>query len=134
MLNWQNSYSVGVKAFDDAHRQLFVYFDEFYAALREGSSQQRVGEILAKTLAYTRQHFESEERWLAAKNDPDLPKHKEQHRKFQAQIEDLIRDHKAGKIAMSGTVSKTLREWLTGHIMQVDQQYAARYKTTGQAA
>ena len=127
MYDWQNSYSVGVKAFDDAHQQLFVFFDEFYAAMREGKSQDKIGAILAKTQTYTRQHFESEERWLAAKHDPNLEMHKAEHRRFEAQIEALIAEFKAGKIGLSGTVSKTLREWLSGHIMQVDQQYAKRH-------
>lgn len=127
MYGWNDSYSVGVPAFDNAHQQLFAYFNDFYSALKEGKSQEKIGIILDKTLAYTNQHFDSEERWLAAKNDPDLVIHKEQHRKFQAQIAALISDNKAGKIALSGTVSKALREWLTGHIMQIDQKYAARY-------
>lgn len=134
MIGWKDSYSVGVKAFDDAHHKLFDYFDQFYTALRDGNSQQKVGEILNKTLSYTKQHFESEERWLAAKNDPDLAQHIEQHRKFQSHIEGLIRDHSGGKIALSGSVSKALREWLTGHIMEVDQKYGKRYNGIGTAA
>lgn len=134
MSGWQDSYSVGVQAFDDAHHQLFVLFDEFYDALKSGRSNEKLGEILDKTLAYTKRHFESEEKWLAQKNDPQLTMHKEQHRKFQAQIEGFIRDQKAGKIALSGAVSKTLREWLSGHIMEIDQAYAARYDLKKPAA
>ncbi|MGD0095065.1 MAG: bacteriohemerythrin [Terracidiphilus sp.] len=134
MYEWKNEYSVGVQAFDNAHKQLFTCFDEFYAAVKEGNAQEKVGLILDKTLAYTKQHFESEEKWLAGKKDPDLVPHREQHRKFQAQIEDLIQQHRAGKIALSGSVSKALREWLSGHIMQIDQHYAARYKALGTIA
>lgn len=129
MYEWNSSYSVGVVAFDRAHQQLFEYFDKFYAAVKDGNAHAKVGAILDQTLAYTKQHFESEEKWLAAKNDPDLIAHKEQHRQFQRQIELLIQDHKSGKIALSGAVSKALREWLTGHIMQIDQKYASRYHT-----
>lgn len=134
MYGWQQSYSVGVQAFDSAHQQLFMYFDEFYTAMRDGSSPQKVGDILNKTLSLTKQHFESEERWLEAKKDPDLVAHKVQHRKFQAEIETLIRDYKAGKIGMSAQVSKTLRDWLSGHIMQIDQQYAKRYQPQAHTA
>jgi hemerythrin-like metal-binding protein len=133
MFVWQDSYSVGVQAFDNAHHQLFVLFDDFYEALKKSNSQQKLGEILDKTLAYTNQHFDSEEKWLAGKNDPQLAMHKEQHRKFQAQIESFIRDHRSGKIALSGSVSKTLREWLSGHIMEIDQAYASRYNLKSKA-
>lgn len=129
MYGWQDSYSVGVQEFDSAHKQLFTYFNDFHTALVEGKSQEQIGVILDKTFAYTRQHFESEEKWLALKNDPDLANHKVLHRKFQAQISQLIADNKGGKIGLSGTVSKVLREWLSSHIMQTDQAYAARLKT-----
>ncbi len=127
MYGWQDSYSVGVQAFDKAHQRLFVYFNDFYSALRDGRSQDQVATILEQTYAYTNQHFESEERWLAQKNDPDLAAHKEQHRKFQEQIEKLIAENKAGKIGLSSSISKVLREWLSGHIMQTDRKYAVRY-------
>jgi hemerythrin len=127
MYGWQDSYSVGVLAFDKAHQKLFTCFNDFYSALKDHKPQDKIGEILEQTLAYTKQHFDSEEQWLASKNYPDLAVHKEQHRKFQAQIQGLIEDNRAGKIGLSGTVSKTLREWLTGHIMEIDQQYANRY-------
>lgn len=134
MYGWNDSYSVGVQAFDSAHQQLFTYFNDFYVALKEGNSQEKIGTILDKTLAYTKQHFESEERWLMSKGDTELPAHQVQHRKFQAQIEALIADNKAGKIALSGSVSKALREWLTGHIMQIDQSYAKRFHTKDRVA
>lgn len=131
MYGWQDSYSVGVPAFDNSHKQLFACFNDFYAAMQSGKSQTQIGEILQKTYDYTKQHFESEEKWLAAKNDPELTAHKAQHLKFQAQIQELIRQNKEGKIGLSGAVSKALREWLSGHIMAVDQSYAARFHTKG---
>ncbi|MDR3723585.1 MAG: bacteriohemerythrin [Terracidiphilus sp.] len=123
MLVWQDSYSVGVNEFDEAHKKLFAYFNEFYDAMQKGRSNEKIGEILDKTFAYSKQHFESEEKWMAAHHYPDLAAHKEQHRKFRVQVESMLSDFRAGKIAMSGTVSKVLREWLVNHILQVDQLY-----------
>lgn len=133
MYGWQDSYSVGVQAFDNAHKQLFGLFNEFYTALKDNKSKESIGTILDRTLAYTKQHFESEEKWLATKNDPQLAEHRTQHRTFQKQIQDLINDNNAGKIGLSGSVSKTLREWLSGHIMEIDQKYSARYNLTAAA-
>lgn len=129
MYGWQDSYSVGVPAFDTDHQQLFAYFDDFHIALKEGRSQQIIGETLDKIYAYTRRHFQSEEDWMFSKGDPDLIQHRKQHRDFQQQILSLIEDNKAGKIALSAKVSKTLREWLTGHILGTDQKYAQRFQT-----
>jgi hemerythrin-like metal-binding protein len=126
---WQDSYSVGVQAFDNAHKQLFAYCNEYYLALQSGKSTEHIADILNKTYFYTKQHFDSEEKWLASKGDPELAAHREQHRKFQKQIEQLISENKAGKIGLSGAVSKALREWLSGHIMATDQGYAARLHT-----
>jgi hemerythrin len=129
MYKWTNSLTVGVPAFDKAHQQLFSYFDEFHTAMLEGKSKDQISSILDRTQAYTKQHFDSEEKWLAGKSDPDLINHKAQHRKFQEQIVTFIKENNAGKIGLSGVISKTLREWLGGHIMEIDQQYAKRYNT-----
>jgi hemerythrin-like metal-binding protein len=124
MYEWQDSFSVGVPGFDKAHQQLFDLFQQFYIDLKAGKSQDQVAATLEKTYEYTKQHFDSEETWLAARNYPKLAEHREQHRKFKQQIEKYLEDYRSGKLVLSGVVSKTLREWLTGHIMEIDQQYA----------
>jgi hemerythrin-like metal-binding protein len=129
MHGWQESYSVGVPVFDRAHQQFFVFLNDFSNATRDDNSRQNVGEILNKTLSFIKLHCEAEERWLAVKRDPNLDAHKEQHRKFLVQVEGLIRDYTTGRITQSWQVSAILREWLTMHIQEIDQQYAQRYKT-----
>jgi hemerythrin len=129
MFGWQEDLSVGVQAFDHAHQQFFVFLDEFSAATRDDHAQQNVQEILNKMLSFIKLHCETEERWLAAKRDPELLAHKEKHQKFLEQVESLIRDYTTGRIAQSWQVSAILREWLTMHIQEIDQQYAQRYRT-----
>lgn len=129
MFGWQKNLSVGVQAFDHAHQQFFVFLDEFSEATRDDNPRQNVGEILNKMLAFMKTHCESEERWLEMKRDPELVAHREKHRLFLGQVESLIRDYTTGRIAQSWQVSAILREWLTMHIQEIDQQYARRYQT-----
>lgn len=127
----QTSLSVGVQSFDQAHMQMFLCFNEFHAAIQAGTAPEKIAAILEKLRSCTLDHFENEEKWLARKNDPNLTEHIAHHRQFQSQIDHLIRDYNSQKIILSEAVSKSLREWMTGHIMTIDRCYAMRYRQQG---
>ena len=66
MFEWNSSYSVGVSEFDEAHKQLFRYYNEFHEAMVQGKSQATIANILDNTLAYAKKHFANSKRngWL----------------------------------------------------------------------
>lgn len=55
---------------------------------------------------------------------PELAAHKQQHEQFTRKIQDFSDKARTGKLALTVALSAFLREWLTGHIMQVDRKYA----------
>ena len=124
MMEWNESYSVHVVAFDKEHKELFKYFNEFYDAMMHDKGSTVVGDVLAKTCNYAVTHFRAEEAWMEKNKYPELAQHREEHRKFAEQATKLLKDAQSGRIVLSGSVSKMLREWLTNHIMGSDKKYA----------
>ncbi|GAK48844.1 hemerythrin HHE cation binding region [Candidatus Moduliflexus flocculans] len=61
---------------------------------------------------------------------PGYPGHKKLHDEFVKQVNDLQKDFDEGKTLPVKT-SQFLRDWLTNHILKVDQQYSAFLNANG---
>lgn len=120
---WSDKLSVGVKAIDEQHTVLFNTINELHAAMMKGQARTIVGELLARLLMYTRNHFADEERMMETAGYPDLPQHRILHRNLTKQVEDYIARFKEGDLTLSTDLSGFLSDWLKKHILAVDQSY-----------
>ena len=73
---WNDSYSVGVKAFDEQHKKLFALVDDLHEAMVAGKARTITGQILNEMVEYTRQHFSAEEKMLQKYDYPGLGEQK----------------------------------------------------------
>lgn len=121
---WNNSYSLGITMIDSQHQRLFALVDQLHEAMKTGKGADVQGGVLAELVTYTRTHFAAEERLLTQHAYPELAAHKQQHEQFTRKIQDFSDKARTGKLALTVTLSAFLKEWLTGHIMQVDRKYA----------
>lgn len=123
-MTWNSSYSLGITMIDSQHQRLFALMDDLHEAMKSGKGADVQGKVLAELVTYTRTHFAAEERLLVQHGYPDLAAHKLQHDQFTRKIQDFSDKARTGKLALTVTLSAFLKEWLTGHIMQVDRKYA----------
>ncbi len=122
--SWNSSYKLGIDMIDSQHQRLFALVDELHEAMKSGKGAEVQGRVLTELVSYTRTHFAAEERLLAKHAYPELAAHKQQHEQFTRKIQDFSEKASTGKLALTVTLSAFLKEWLTGHIMQVDRKYA----------
>src|ERR1700689_907265 len=97
LFTWNDSYSVKVAVCDQQHKNLFDIINRLADAMRMGKGDEVVSKTVGELLQYTRTHFQQEEALLKRANYPQLAPHQEQHKKFVADIEALIRQTKEGK-------------------------------------
>lgn len=122
-------YSIGIPEMDIQHARWIGFIEEFKAAA-SGHLLDQVGigaalHALEQLADYTRQHFASEERYIAAHNYPGIETHKHRHRELEmevAKLLDEIRSHKTSSTPLKLNLFITI--WLMEHIMQEDDQYA----------
>ena len=125
MIHWSETMSVGVPLLDSDHRVLIGLINHLEEAT-ENRIEIRVivEEVLDALIAYTRFHFDREERVMAACRYPELETHHEEHQKLTREVMELLdrfeRDH--------GSVSQRemdvfLTEWLNHHILLQDKAY-----------
>ncbi|OHC64556.1 MAG: hypothetical protein A2045_06180 [Rhodocyclales bacterium GWA2_65_20] len=124
---WRNIFSVGHEDIDRQHQQLFAIANELYDAVRERSdvSAESLENALKKLCAYTRQHFEEEERLLQAARYPDFDRHKKSHDLLLGKVEEFEARFRSGEAEIATELLPFLvGEWLSHHIAFEDMQYA----------
>ena len=58
---------------------------------------------------------------------PEIEKHIEEHRRFNADVHDLAQKSLRTKAGVSHEAIKIAQKWLTEHIMTSDRDYAAYF-------
>lgn len=122
---WSDEYSVGDPAMDAHHKRLFELIDELHEAVDAGRGEQALGQIIDALSAYTRYHFEEEERMMERVGYPTLDAHRQLHREFVQQIQACEADLQRGATRVATLkLLNTASKWLRDHIMNVDQGYS----------
>jgi len=123
LMTWNSSLSVGVQALDAQHSVLVETLNQLHEAMMKGQAKGLTETLLHRLVVYTRDHFSTEERMLAAVDYPGLPQHCQRHRDLTRQVEEFITRYERGEITLNLDLLTFLRDWLTMHILKEDRAY-----------
>ena len=127
---WNESYSVKVARMDEQHKKLFSLLDELGNAMLSGTVRETFGRILRGLAEYAKTHFAQEEQLMKQYAYPGYDRHKKLHEEFIKQVEGFQKEFESG-VALPIKASVFLRDWLSNHILKVDQQYSAFLNANG---
>jgi hemerythrin-like metal-binding protein len=124
VIEWDKSYSVGVRELDEQHKQLFKIVNTLFDIPDTGMDSQNVSDLLASMKKYAAVHFATEEKYLSECAYPDIENHILVHRQFREKIEDLCQRGIVNHAELFGDILSFLYEWLLDHILSCDKKYA----------
>lgn len=125
LVTWTDSYSVNVTVFDKHHQHLFSLLNDLHDAMLGGRGKDVLQKTIAELVSYTQNHFTAEEAALKRTGYPDLERHRAEHQRFAAQVQQFATDFASGKAMLTLEVLNFLRQWLQNHIVGTDQRYGA---------
>ncbi|MFH0974489.1 MAG: bacteriohemerythrin [Spirochaetota bacterium] len=125
---WTDKISVGVKSFDEEHKQLINYINKLNHALQIGTAQKTMTEILTGLVNYTKIHFKHEEDSMVKHKYADYVTHKKEHDSLTSQVEDFYERLKSGKSTFSLELMNFLSNWLINHIQKTDMNYKSFFE------
>jgi hemerythrin-like metal-binding protein len=131
-IKWDASFSVGVAALDEEHKELFAAIHELYEAMKNGQSKDIIGKTMERLDYYYHTHFAHEEHFFAKTKYPDAAVHMKEHDCFRKQIMEIqakCRDNMGGSEAIG--LMNFLRNWLVNHVLTVDPKYTAHLTANG---
>lgn len=122
-IEWDESFSVGVKAMDDQHKKLIDLINQLHDAMKAGQGSKEAPVILKSLVDYTHYHFEAEEKMLEKGVYPGLLNQQKMHKVFVEQIEQYQADLATKSLTMGVKLSEFLKSWLMTHISVEDKKY-----------
>lgn len=117
--SWNQRYETGIEVIDDQHRALFAALNELGEAFRMGTSREHVDRSLQSLMAYTAEHFETEERYMRERNYPGLAEHLAEHTRLVGKARELL-DRFADGRPVTLDVAIFLANLLKHHINEYD--------------
>ena len=131
LLDWNDSYSVGVPTIDRQHAGLFGMVNDLHTAMMKGQTKAVLGPLLDRLVKYTHEHFAYEEKAMETAKYPNLAAHRVRHRDLTKQVEEFAARYKKGDASLNIELIRFLSDWLTKHILHEDKQYVPSMKQSG---
>jgi len=130
---WEDKYSVNEPHIDEQHKKLLDEINILLESIMNGSSSEKIDEVVNFLEQYVNEHFAYEEQYMLEHNYPELEEHKKGHHDFSVQYnifkDDLKKHDSVEKLAME--VEKYMGEWWVNHICDEDHKYARYIKEYG---
>ena len=123
MMVWSETLSVGDPELDEQHRVLIGLLNGLYEGLTDGSAPDVTVRLIEDLFAYTRLHFGNEERYFDQFRYEERDSHMKAHRALEEKLMQYRNRLDAGEGGMAFELLNFLRDWIIGHIMQVDSRY-----------
>jgi hemerythrin-like metal-binding protein len=131
LINWSEKYTVKVERFDEAHKKLIQYINDLFELLKSKAGNDQIQLILDSLEDYTKTHFSEEEREMQKTEYPDYPAHRQKHIKLIEELDALRSKKDIDSGLLNTQVLYFLKDWLTSHIMEVDQKYSDHMNAHG---
>lgn len=131
IIEWTDELNVGIQEIDEQHKVLVNLINELYGAMIKGGTKETNGEILNRLVDYTKTHFIVEESLMRILGYEDYDAHKKRHDDFVGQLGELKRTYDQGQAHISMELMNFLKDWLSGHIMKTDKEYAPYFLKKG---
>jgi hemerythrin-like metal-binding protein len=127
-INWDDSYLVGVEAFDKDHRYLVKLINNLHSGLTGGFKISEMTYILDDLVRYTDVHFKREEDMMQKYSYPGFKEHKRAHQELVQQVMEFQKQLEEGKKAFTLELMSFLKDWLINHILKTDMLYRDFFK------
>lgn len=121
LMNWHDSFSVGVGIIDEQHQQLFTLINELIVGVNTQQECCLLDRILHSVVIYIEMHFRTEEELF--KIHPHFSEHHAMHEKFSENISKLKTDFTNNQAGIADKLLVELSNWLQNHILKTDIAY-----------
>jgi hemerythrin len=124
VVNWEDSYSLGISRIDSHHRHLLELLNMAYSAIIELKDINKARYLFHELLAYADYHFSAEEELMKSAGYNGLASHSAEHEKYKSHINEFLDKFLASEEMCDCEVVIFLEEWLINHILLVDKKFA----------
>lgn len=122
LIKWQEEFTVDNKTMDQQHQKLVEIINELHEAMLQKKGNETLMKTLSQLIDYTKNHFETEEKFMRQHQFAGYEEHKALHDSLVTQVLDYKQQLEKGKLALSVKIMKFLERWLMDHIVGTDKK------------
>ena len=120
LIEWKDSFSVGVAAVDLEHRELIELINDLHERIGEAADTDMTLAMLGEIYAQISAHFALEEKYMRESEYPQFPQHKEDHEELLDELRDIMdRVEDLGRYD-ADELSQELARWFSEHFRTHD--------------
>lgn len=120
LIEWKESFSVGVAAVDAEHRDLIELINDLHSLIGDGGDAEEVVAALGQIFAQISGHFALEERYMRDTKYDEFAAHKGDHESLLDQLRDIMDRVEDDGSFDESRLSAELEQWFTVHFKTHD--------------
>ncbi len=131
LINWTDSFSVGVEEMDNQHKKLIGMINRLIEEQHVLTEPVTIAELLTEMTDYALVHFRAEEYLMAEYGYELKDRQVQSHEAFITTTQKFMSATEVGPNILSKALLEYLKSWLTRHILDEDMQYKNFFATKG---
>ncbi|MDH3546388.1 MAG: bacteriohemerythrin [Gammaproteobacteria bacterium] len=120
LIDWKDSFKVGVPEVDHEHRELIEMINDLHEAMHKGAGQDTILESLGEIYAQIAAHFALEEKMMRKAHYPALPEHKQDHETLLDDLREIMDEVEDDGVFNEAQLSVDLERWFSDHFRTHD--------------
>lgn len=125
LIEWKDSFSVGVAAVDLEHRELIELINELHERIGDAADSELTLSMLGEIFAQISAHFALEEKYMRESGYPGFAEHKEDHEDLLDELRDIMDNVEDLGRYDADELSGQLGRWFTEHFRTHDARLHA---------
>lgn len=129
-IEWKEALRTGIEDIDLQHRELIKRIDSLDIAIYEGRGRGELVRTMEYLGTYVEEHFRAEEDLMRKIDYPDLPRHIEEHRKFEMKFNTMKKEYvtKGANSVLALELDREVVKWFEHHLLESDMKYVGFMK------
>jgi hemerythrin len=129
LIEWKDSYSVGVELIDEQHKKLFSHINDLYLAMKEARDKEIISGLLDRLADYASYHFTAEEKYFEEFGYEKKVEHIAYHKQYIEKIKSFQKNQ--NQSFLSYDIVDFLEDWILVHIATEDKKYTRCFNDHG---
>jgi hemerythrin-like metal-binding protein len=127
---WTPKFNTGIEKIDNQHKKLMALMNDLYDDIIMNKDTKKIDEAIMDLKLYTIFHFYTEENLFKKYkySGEDYQNHIKKHEDFTIKIVEFLSDETSTQIEKGYRIFEFLKNWLAGHILSTDMQFARYVK------
>jgi len=117
-IEYHDSYLIGVSEIDDQHRHLMRLLNHLNLAVVNKEGNEEINRQLDTLVAYTKLHFDTEDRLMEQYNFPDKASHDLLHEHLTDLLATIVESLQQGNEQLA---LRLVKDWVLGHVQSEDK-------------